>query len=647
MMLETDVDVLVARVTDVGNIEITQVDAVTLESVETCKGSVAVTAGGTIVALGVASLTDAEGSDIRLTATRGHILIDYVQAGRSSGEIHLVSAGDIREVDLFDPDVDVRGGYAYVQAAGEFGSATDSNLELELDLGTLEYDGPDLILHQQGDLELISTVPGIIDVNATGTITATHLVSGQGEITLVAGADILIDYADAGVQSGVVHLTAAGSIYEVDSFDESVDLIAQEAYLFAGAHIGGGSEGNLHLETEVGTLTAEVGSSTLYIQETDDLVLASAVAPNGEIGVVAGGDITITGAVTTGTTAGTISLQAGGRIYLEGVDPVATDRLQVIANSGIFLRTQVAALEARVEGEGILEIRETDSIVLRNVTNADGAIRVIAGGSITAIWVESRTDEKGNNIGLVTLSGDILVDYVGAGSQHGQISLSSAGAIREWGAGDPGIDLRGALGVLYAQGRIDKGLDRSFKPIHQHGRKYALYEFDRGRKLNLCYVQGDVEIFLGLRNKVHIFATGTINVVYLDSHGHDIYLRSKDESISVEHLNSSPGKGDVKLKADDSVYLAARLHCGDVGQIISGDDLSIYAGDQIEILGTVNAGDDIKMISCHGDISIGGSVVAGGRLDARAHGNLIISGSLEVGERLGSPCKKLSGQRTH
>jgi hypothetical protein len=269
--------------------------------------------------------------------------------------------------------------------------------------------------------------------------------------------------------------------------------------------------------------------------------------------VVAGGDIVVTGVVTTGTVAGTISLQAGGRIDMEGDDPVTTDLLKATANSGIFLRTQTAALEAQVEGEGLLEIREADSLVLRNVTNVDGSIRVMAGGSITAMLVESLADKKGNNVGLMTFSGDILVDYVGVGSEHGQISLSSAGDIRELGAGDPGVDLEGALGILYAQGKIDKGLDGSFQPVHEHGQKYALYQFERGEKLNLCYLEGDVEIFLSLQNKVHIFATGTIRVIYLDSHGQDIYLRSKYESILVEYLNPGPRKGDVKLKAGDFI----------------------------------------------------------------------------------------------
>ena len=87
----------------------------------------------------------------------------------------------------------------------------------------------------------------------------------------------------------------------------------------------------------------------------------------GEIDIVAGGGILITGLVTTGTATGSISMQAGGRIYMEGDDPVTTDLLEVRANSGIFLRTRVATLDAQVEGEGILEIRETDGIVLRYV----------------------------------------------------------------------------------------------------------------------------------------------------------------------------------------------------------------------------------------------------------------------------------------
>ncbi len=648
--LSTTVASLVATTTSAGALSVTETDAIVLAGLQASDGAISIAAGGTITAVNIDSVLDADGNDIHLTTTSGDILIDLVRAGRSSGRIYLTSAGNIREVDAFDPDVDLAARAASIEVAGEFGSSVDPNLELELDLGTLEFRGANLILHHQGDIELIVMVTGVIDVNATGTITATYLESGQGRITIRAGRDILIGFVDAGAQVGVVSLTAGGSILEAQPGDDEVDLIADQAYLSAGASIGGGSEENQYLEVELGTLAAEGGTS-IHISEMNDIALASVTAPDGEIDMVAGGEILITGMVSTGTAGGSISLQAGGRIYMQGEEPVATDLLTLVSNSSIFLRTRVNTLDANLAGQGTLEIREADAIVLRNLKNANGPVRVIAGGSMTVVWVESLTDAKGNNIGLMTLGGDIVVDYVGAGAQYGQISVSSAGSILEAVNHDSGVDLSGALGILYAQGRIDKGLDRSFKAIHACGQKYALYEFERGEKLNVCWLEGDVELFFTLENKVHVFATGTITVVYLGSQGNDIYLRSKYQDISVEYLSSAPCSGDIELDADGSVRLAGQLFSGETGQIIAGDDLRIRAGDGIQLLGSTSAGgdidlwadegiqisgvvaaaDDIQVRTDDGTAAIEAAVRADGLLDVSAGKDLLISAPLVAG----------------
>jgi hypothetical protein len=356
-------------------------------------------------------------------------------------------------------------------------------------------------------------------------------------------------------------------------------------------------------------------------------------------------------------------MKAGGRIYWEGEEPVTTGLLRAVANSGILLVTHVATLDAKVMVQGILEIREADSIVLRNVANANGPIHVTAGGTMTAVRVVSLTDAKGNNIGLMTLAGDILMDYVGAGSRYGQVSLSSAGNISETADHDWDADLNGALRVLYAQGKIDKGLDRGPVRFHGFGHRfgwrcntpsYTQYEFERGEKLNLTYVQGDVELFFSLKNKVHVFATGTISVTYLDSHGNDVYLRSKYGDISIEYLNSGASRGDIELNADDSVCLAGQLYNGDIGQIIAADDLCIRAGDDIRLLGNVSAGgeadlraensteivgsvsavDEIRIETNHCDVLVKGSVQSGDRLDVGAGRDLIVSSSLKAGDDL-------------
>jgi filamentous hemagglutinin len=211
------------------------------------------------------------------------------------------------------------------------------------------------------------------------------------------------------------------------------------------------------------------------------------------------------------------------------------------------------------------------------------------------------------------------------GPENCQISLSAAGDIWEADDHDADVDLRGALGILYAEGRIDHHMDSQFARISRWGQKYALYEFERGKKLNLVYIQGDVELFFTLENKVHVYATGNINVTYLDTNGSDIYLKSKYGDITVKYLNSGPCKGDITLKADDSVSLAGQLYSGDMGQIIAGDDLSVYAGGDIQILGAVSAGDDIEMESSDGEVYVGGPVSAGDSIDINADENLIIS----------------------
>jgi hypothetical protein len=212
-------------------------------------------------------------------------------------------------------------------------------------------------------------------------------------------------------------------------------------------------------------------------------------AAAGVVVLTAGGNVHLVGDVNAGES---ILLVADFEIYMEHGYLLTTGKLDATAGSGIFLLTQVAELDARIDGAGILEIRETDGIILNDVTNANGPIRVISGGPITAPYVALDTDALGNNVGLMSLSGDIVVDYVGVGAEYGQISLSSADDISEVGD-DPDIDLSGALGILYAKDRIDRGIETGFSPKHGHCKKQALYKFDYGKKLNIGDLKRDVE----------------------------------------------------------------------------------------------------------------------------------------------------------
>jgi len=75
-----------------GNIDILETDTIEISGLRTANGSIAVTAGGTITAALVKSLTDSDANDIVLTTTTGDILGDTIYAG-PQGDVTLDAAG--------------------------------------------------------------------------------------------------------------------------------------------------------------------------------------------------------------------------------------------------------------------------------------------------------------------------------------------------------------------------------------------------------------------------------------------------------------------------------------------------------------------------------------------------------------------------
>ena len=150
----------------------------------------------------------------------------------------------------------------------------------------------------------------------------------------------------------------------------------------AGLNIGGDVNHDLDLETALTTLTGEAGNS-IGLNELDDVEVELLNATVGFIFMTAGGNIHLVGNVNAGEN---ISLDADLEIYMESGNLLTAVNLDATASSGIFLLTQIDALDARIDGAGILDIRETDAIILNDVSNEDGPVRVISGGQITALY---------------------------------------------------------------------------------------------------------------------------------------------------------------------------------------------------------------------------------------------------------------------
>jgi Ca2+-binding RTX toxin-like protein len=431
--LNTHVEEVVASNFGLGDIRLVEANDIALRVLTAADGKIEVITGGSITASIVTVSTDALGNDISLTASSGHIYIDLVIVGKTSGSVFIdAQGGSILETDPDDPpddpDADVVGYFGHLNSLP---TPIDPALNLEFDLEVLRNSSTDLFIDVVGDIELNTELMGIAEVTATGTITVTYLTTAGGFVNLNAGGDILIDYLDAGIE-GEINLTAGGSILEVSESDPDVDLIGGTVVLTAGNGIGDTLDASRSLETSLVKLQAETSTGPILITETDDIELAGLQAAAADVKVVSGRTITVTGDITA---AERIDLQAGQAISTASDVIVSALQLEAVAGAGIDLNTQVQEATLEVTGTGNLRIVEVDAIHFSGISTNDGSIEITAGGFIAAEQIKSITDSDDNDITLTTTSGAIEVNDLAAGS-FGDVLLNSAAGLAAKVAGN-------------------------------------------------------------------------------------------------------------------------------------------------------------------------------------------------------------------
>jgi hypothetical protein len=229
---------------------------------------------------------------------------------------------------------------------------------------------------------------------------------------------------------GVIRLSAFGSIESV-SVDERIELAAGSRVLADSV------TGRIALRG-LGNLTLE--SITTSINGIDVL------AEKGDIFV---------GEVESGFT---VKLQAVSGAILDAqddalVDITANDKVTLVAfreidGMGLDGRLEVAAgtiLEA-TSTAGDIKIHGLGSIKLDSVQAFDGAVDVLAAGTIEAVLVETNgADAEANDIVLVAASqnNDILVRRVAAGPNFGDVTLHAARSIVDNDTSPDDIDVSG------------------------------------------------------------------------------------------------------------------------------------------------------------------------------------------------------------
>lgn len=238
---------------------------------------------------------------------------------------------------------------------------------------------------------------GSIGMNALASITATGSavrLHAETNITLgsVAGGDISL------VSESSAVLRASGSI---------MNLTANNLRIEAAANIG---SSNAHLTTTVDTLSAQSGTGSIYITETDDISIGGVTVTVQEV------------SLTAATSPVTDSLQSG---------------LATLANGNIVLVSSTGAVTvspgAAVSANGLGNIRlaaATQLLISETLSSGTGHITLLAGNGLTVSETIVISTAAPGSVYLDAGTGDLILPAAGGiNAPGGPVRLGADGDI--------------------------------------------------------------------------------------------------------------------------------------------------------------------------------------------------------------------------
>ncbi len=419
-----------------------------------------VTGSGAVTLTADNNVTDADsnavvtGNGVSVTATNGNLEVGTV-TGSGGSDVTLTAGGNITDADA---NSDVSGNDGIFTAGGAIGAsglglAIDTNLDT-LDASAGASGGGVYILESNAiDLIDVDTVDGEVVVTATGTITATDVVSADAgadqahdvTLTSIAG-NIDLDVVTADNEADLS--ADAGSILDINGTANNItavdlDLSAQDNIgdiidFNAGTgdpidvNISGtinnvstsvvNSEINLNLGNSTATVAAgaiDPGSNAFFanaiLQSPDDLNFASAAngfttSAGDGIGLIAGtdgtGTLTLPGA---GLNLPTVDLLLSGATDVVDDDAGAAARILNINADTLSVISGVAGGDTTL----ITSVNELNV----NLQNAANLVVTEANGA--------RLDDVQTDNGTITVTstaGNLEVDSVNAGDGAGGVS---------------------------------------------------------------------------------------------------------------------------------------------------------------------------------------------------------------------------------
>ncbi len=611
-----DTQVNSVDVTASGEVNLAEVDDLTIGTLETDHGDVTVTTGGSLN-LGTLT-TDTVDSTVTLVSG-GQITNakDDDSSNIDAANLALYAASGIGADKALNVQV------AKLEAHADTGSIKVEDLDGDLVIGGVT---PNL---GNAATEGVNTNAGDIQIGTVGDLTVNEYVyTGEGDVSLVATDGALTQNVQVYTGQGDVSLTAGTDLTQ-NAWVQSVkgditvkaggDLLMQglaQAYINAGGNIDYSAGGNLsllELYTSAGNidLTAVAGGLTQYraVQTGAGNITARA---KGDLNTQSDTLVTGNGDIDYRSSEGDMSLQrvttGSGDISLEATEGDLTQNSLVQTGAGDISSTAGDLLTVygttEVSGAGNIDLTAGGFLSQYGLVQTNtGDITAKAGGNLNMGAVETRVVNAGN------------IDYTAGG----------AASISDVSTGKGNITLTAQGGSLWQNGKVESGEGNITTRAH-----------------NVLVLQGETRTGKGnvtlssetggvIQNAQVYSGEGDIST---SAGGNDLLLNAATQTEKgnitltaagnlVQNALVQSGAGDITAKAGADLLMTS----GQQTAVLGAGNVSYTAGNDADLENLSTGSGDITLTAEAGDLTQQGLVYTGeGDITTRAGDSIVLNG---------------------
>jgi len=543
-------------------------------------GSTNVTAAGNIRLASMTSGTDADGNDIRVTASAGDITVVNVSGGadaRHTGVDLSANAGRIvatGSTTIEGYDIHLFGANGVGDSTNRV-SASGQRVQVESNGGAI-YLGAS----SPSVLSGVNSNGGLINISTSADLLLANAASGGGAITVTGTAsnvDLIAGNINAGSGSVTMVSTSSGGTVQDDG--NSATRITGGTVTLNGA--GGLGSASSAVQTSASTLVLTGGASGtgIYVNDanTSGVTLSSVTALGGAVVIdtagptvatavnaaadVAGNNVSITtssgdltvASVSAGANNGTVTLNSAGSILASGSGThISGHGAQLTAAGDIGAVTNLATgagTPIRINVDTLGTLASTGSNRVVSIDNLNTGLWTLGAGALSL---------GSGSSAYLRAAGDLTVGT--APSVDGNLMLSSAGVLTLPASG------LSSTGTLSLTGSDVVSSGASARDLQLAGSSVYLRSGATGGATTLTTTTGAIDAALTGAGALTVNNTGTLASTTLQTSNGNITATSSTGLVASSVTAGGTGR-TISLTASTGDLSAGTVNAGSTGTI--------------------------------------------------------------------------------